>query len=190
MPDCCVETKRRGIALGLIACSAVVMSAKVARAGGRVRALLRSSLAPCGGDLLSRGLEGGHSAQAHAAQAHASASRVATKKSIPTCSLIFIYEDGPEQSLPYTTIHVKIPFSVSMRQPDKFRTASTTIWVLLRGHGICGIDLPAPGEMAGWTKIQMKQPLTHKVRAGETHYRGQTAPRTYPKPRICCCASD
>lgn len=95
MPGCCVETKRRGIALGLIACSAVVMSAKVARAGGRVRALLRSSLAPCGGDLLSRGLEGGHSAQAHAAQAHASASRVATKKSIPTCSLIFHIRGWP-----------------------------------------------------------------------------------------------
>ena len=51
-----------------------------------------------------------------------------------------------------------------------------------------GIDLPAHGEMAAWTKLQTNQPLT-KHCAGETHYRGQTAAAgddTLANPRHCC----
>jgi len=101
-------------------------------------------------------------AQAHAAEALASASYLTTKKEVPTCSLFFECADGLEQLTPNTTIHVKIPFSVSMRQPDKFRPASTDnrsvfSWARHLWHRpACG------GEMAGWTKIQTNQPLTHK----------------------------
>jgi hypothetical protein len=54
--------------------------------------------------------------------------------------------DGLEQAAPNTTIHVKIPFSVSMRQPARSRPETTDNRVDFDGHGIRGIDLPAPGK--------------------------------------------
>ena len=61
---------------------------------------------------------------------------------------------------PNTTIHVKIPFSVSMRQPDKFRPASTDNWVAFTRARHPWHRPACAGEMAGWIKIQTNQPLT------------------------------
>ncbi len=70
--------------------------------------------------------------------------------------------DGLKQLASNTTIHVKIPFSVSMRQPDKFRPASTDNWVAFTRARHLWHRPACAGEMAGWTKIQTNQPLTHK----------------------------
>lgn len=68
-----------------------------------------------------------------------------------------------EQLAPNTTIHVKIPFSVSMRQPDKFRPASTDNRAVFPWARHLWHRPACVGEMAGWTKIQTNQPLTHKL---------------------------
>lgn len=157
MPGCRVETKRRGIDLGLIAV-ALLRSATVARAGGRGRVTLCAGPAPCGDGLWQREGLGGRLACGHAAPASAAASYQATKKEVPTYSPIFEDVDGLEQAAPNTTIHVKIPFSVSMRQPARSRPETTDNRVDFDGHGIRGIDLPAPGK---WLRGLKSRKINH-----------------------------